>query len=212
MHLGDDRYFVEETCLAHMPAVALPLLEARLRRRLAWRSIEVIATEHVERCFFPMNLPLPDLHQPIVGFGGAAAMVHPASGYQMGSVLQRAPLVARALAAAMTAPNATPETISRAGWQAVWPSDRLRRHQLYRFGLENLLAFDEGALHAFFITFFGLPPWMWRGYLSNTLTTAQLMRAMLFLFARAPHALRLQLMRSLGSHAGLLGRALLGRP
>jgi len=212
MHLGGDRYFVEETSLAHTPPVALPLLEARLRRRLAWHGIDLIAAEHIERCFFPMNLPLPNLRQPLVGFGGAAAMVHPASGYQMDSVLQRAPLLARALAAAMNAPGATPTTISRAAWQAVWPRDRLRRHQLYRFGLETLLTFDEAALHAFFITFFSLPGWMWRGYLSNTLSTGQLMRAMLALFARAPRPVRAHLAQSLGSHAGLLGRAFLGLP
>lgn len=212
MDLGDDRYFVEETCLAHAPAMALPLLEARLQRRLAWHGIDIVATEHVERCFFPMNLPLPNLHQRTVGFGGAAAMVHPASGYQVGSALHRAPYVAKALAAVLSAPNGNPTAAAAAAWQAVWPRDRLRRHQLYRFGLQNLLTFDEAQLHAFFTTFFHLPPWMWRGYLSNSLTTVQLMQTMLTLFARAPQRVRGRLTQSLGSQGALLCRALLGRP
>lgn len=212
MHLGGDRYFVEETCLAHAPAVALSRLEARLHRRLARRGIEIVATEHIERCFFPMNLPIPDLHQPIVGFGSAAAMVHPASGYQVGSALHRAPTVADALAAGLGTPGGEPARAAAAAWRAVWPRNRLRRHQLYRFGLQNVLTFDEAQLHAFFMTFFGLPSWMWRGYLSNTLSTVHLMQTMLTLFGRAPRRVQRQLAASVGSQATLLRRALLGQP
>ena len=37
------------------------------------------------------NLPLPDRNQPVLAFGGAASMVHPASGYMVGSLLRRGP-------------------------------------------------------------------------------------------------------------------------
>ena len=37
---------------------------------------------------FPMNLPLPIKKQFVLGFGGAASMVHPASGYMIGSLLK----------------------------------------------------------------------------------------------------------------------------
>ena len=45
-----------------------------------------------------MNLPLPFKKQFVLGFGGAASMVHPASGYMVGSLLRRAPLLAQKLA------------------------------------------------------------------------------------------------------------------
>jgi lycopene beta-cyclase len=68
MDLGDGVFFVEETSLAHCPAISLEVLEKRLYQRLAHRQVEVTEIHHVERCLFPMNLPLPDLGQPVVGF------------------------------------------------------------------------------------------------------------------------------------------------
>ena len=65
-------------------------LKQRLERRLAHRGVAVLDVEHEEFCLFPMNLPLPDLQQPVLGFGGAASIVHPSSGYMVGSLL-RAP-------------------------------------------------------------------------------------------------------------------------
>jgi lycopene beta-cyclase len=78
--LGEGVYFVEETSLAIAPPMSFEMLERRLHQRLAARGIKVTAVHEVERCIFPMTLPLPDLHQPIVAFGGAASMVHPATG------------------------------------------------------------------------------------------------------------------------------------
>ncbi len=80
------------------PAFPLGELEQRLYQRLAHRGIVITQIEHVERCLFPMNLPLPDLAQPVLGYGGAASMVHPASGYQVGAALTMAPIVAEAVA------------------------------------------------------------------------------------------------------------------
>ena len=56
---------------------------------------------HEEHCLFPMNLPLPDRSQPLLAFGGAASMVHPASGYMVGALLRRAPTLAKQLAEAI---------------------------------------------------------------------------------------------------------------
>ena len=101
MDLGQGRFFVEETSLAAAPALSFVSLQQRLEQRLAHRGIAIEAVEHVEHCLFPMNPALPDRHQPVVGFGGAASMVHPASGYMIGSLLRRGPLLAADLAAAM---------------------------------------------------------------------------------------------------------------
>ena len=75
-------------------------LQQRLEQRLAHRGIAIEAVEHVEHCPFPMNPALPGRRQPVVGFGGAASMVHPASGYMIGSLLRRGPQLAADLAAA----------------------------------------------------------------------------------------------------------------
>ena len=48
-----------------------------------------------------MNLPLPYRNQPLLAFGGAASMVHPASGYMVGALLRRAPTLAKHLAQAI---------------------------------------------------------------------------------------------------------------
>lgn len=40
----------------------------------------MLGVEEEEYCYIPMGGELPDLAQRIVGFGGAANMVHPATG------------------------------------------------------------------------------------------------------------------------------------
>ncbi|HHY53951.1 MAG TPA: lycopene cyclase family protein [Chloroflexi bacterium] len=194
MDLGEGRFFVEETSLAHAPAAPFDMLRGRLHRRLAHWGCPVIAVEHEEFCLFPMNMPVPLRNQPVLGYGGAASMVHPASGYQVGAALRYAPFVAQALADALQAPGATPSRVARAGWDAIWPPARLQNHRLYLFGLQTLLSFDTAQLQRFFAVFFRLPREWWGGYLSNTLTTPQVMQTMLALFLRAPGDVRRSLM------------------
>jgi lycopene cyclase-like protein len=194
MDLGDGLFFVEETSLALAPPVPYDDLRQRLEQRLAHHGIQVLAVEHEEFCLFPMNLPLPDLQQPVLGFGGAASMVHPASGYMVGALLRRAPAVAEAVAAALADPQASSAAVAACGWRALWPRDLRRKHALYQFGLEKLMRFHEAQLRAFFATFFALPDPLWIGFLANTLTLPQLLMAMLQLFVRAPWSVRWGLM------------------
>ncbi|SBO42947.1 lycopene beta cyclase [Cyanobium sp. NIES-981] len=208
MDLGEGRFFVEETSLALAPPLPFDTLRQRLELRLAHRGVAISAVEHEEFCLFPMNLPLPDPHQPLLAFGGAAAMVHPASGYLVGALLRRAPGLARAVAAACADPQASPAALAAAGWAALWPQELRRKHALYQFGLEKLMRFPEARLRAFFATFFGLPPQQWYGFLTNTLSLPQLLTAMLRLFAMAPWEVRLGLLGLQGREPALLGRLL----
>jgi lycopene beta-cyclase len=201
---GEDVYFVEETSLAMAPPMSFEMLERRLHQRLASRGIKVTAVHEVERCIFPMTLPLPDLHQPIVAFGGAASMVHPASGYMVGGLLRRAPGLATAIATALQDPQAEPAMIARAAWQELWNPDRLRKYYLYRFGLEKLMRFDEVLLKQHFDTFFNLPQSQWSGFLADRLSTPELVSAMVRLFAIAPNSLRWGLMQFPGWESNLL--------
>ena len=202
MDLGQGRFFVEETSLAMAPPVPYATLKQRLERRLAHRGVAIEQVEHEEFCLFPMNLPLPDLDQPVLAFGGAAAMVHPASGYMVGALLRRAPVLAAAVAARLRAePAATSAELAAAGWQALWPPELRRKHALYQFGLEKLMRFSEPQLRSHFTSFFSLPSAQWYGFLTNTLSLGELLAAMVALFATAPWSVRWGLM-------GMRGREL----
>jgi lycopene beta-cyclase len=201
---GNDVYFVEETSLAMAPPMSFEMLERRLHQRLAARGISVTAVHEVERCIFPMTLPLPDLHQPVVAFGGAASMVHPASGYMVGGLLRRAPGLAAEIATALQDSQAEPAEIARAAWQQLWNPDRLRKYYLYRFGLEKLMRFDEVLLKQHLDTFFSLPQSQWSGFLADRLSTPELIAAMVRLFAIAPNSLRWGLMQFPGLESNLL--------
>jgi lycopene cyclase-like protein len=211
MDLGDDLYFVEETSLAHAPAISFEMLERRLYQRLRYDGVEVTAIHEVERCLFPMNLPLPDLHQPVVGFGGAASMVHPATGYMVGSLLRRGPILATAIAQGLGAANTPPTDVAHQAWQVLWPIERRRKHYLYTFGLENLMDFSPPRLRRFFTTFFSLPQPYWSGFLADTLPFPELLQAMVVLFGKAPNDVRWGLMQSVAGHGDWLGRMMLGR-
>jgi lycopene cyclase-like protein len=204
MDLGEGRFFVEETSLALAPPVPYATLQERLQRRLAHRGVRVEQVEHEEFCLFPMNLPLPDLHQPVLGFGGAASMVHPASGYMVGALLRRAPAVAAAVAALLRSdPAAGSAQLARAGWQALWPLDLRRKHALYQFGLEKLMRFPEPQLRGHFASFFALPREQWYGFLANTASVPELLAAMVRLFATAPWRVKAGLMGMQGRELAL---------
>ena len=190
MDLGDGVFFVEETSLALAPGVPYEVLKRRLQQRLQRRGVEITDVMHEEYCLFPMNLPLPDRRQPVLAFGGSASMVHPASGYMVGSLLRRGPALAEALAVSLANPLLGSAALAQQGWQALWPQDLVLRHQLYQFGLNRLMGFDEALLRRHFSTFFALPQEEWFGFLTNTLPLPRLMTVMLRLFAMAPWELR----------------------
>jgi lycopene beta-cyclase len=208
MDLGDGRYFVEETSLALAPAFPLERLKQRLHQRLAFRGVTIEAIEAEEECLFPMNPPLPEAGQRVVGFGGAASMVHPASGYLVGSLLRRAPGVAKAIAEAMNSPGLGADQVAQAAWSAIWPVALVRKQALYHFGLEKLMRFSEPQLRQFFTAFFDLPGRQWHGFLANTLTVPELTLAMLRLFAQAPNPVRSGLINPQGRELELFWRAL----
>jgi lycopene beta-cyclase len=208
MDLGNDVFFVEETSLANSPAVPFEVLQQRLEKRLAFRGVQVKEVQHVEYCLFPMNLPLPSFDQAAIGFGGAASMVHPASGYMVGALLRRAPGVAKTIAHAIENLNDPPASIATSAWQILWSNDERRKRALYLFGLENLMRFDEQTLQAFFASFFQLPRSQWSAFLANTLSTPEMMQMMMHFFGHTTNEVRWNLMRSAWSDRALLWDAL----
>jgi lycopene cyclase-like protein len=209
MDLGEGVFFVEETSLALAPPVPFPTLQARLHKRLAHRGVQVREVLHEEFCLFPMNPPLPDLRQRVVGFGGAGGMVHPASGYMVGSLLRRAPDLAEAIAAGLKA-GLRGQELAEAAWGGLWTPELRWKHGFFRFGLEKLMRFDEARLRHHFFTFFQLPQAQWAKFLSNTLPPRELLQAMVALYGNAPWDVRLGLMGLQGREGALLWRMLSG--
>lgn len=206
--LPDGRVFVEETCLAARPAVPAAVLAARLDRRLAALGVPSSGADE-EWVSIPMGGPLP--HDPrVLGFGAAAGMIHPASGYLLPRVLGAADRVAAEVAVTLSARGGTPARAVAAGWDALWPRERRQRRALYRFGLEALLAMDPPTTRAFFDHFFRLPTHAWSGYLSDRLSAAELRIVMLKLFGAAPLPLKWSLARAgFGAEGWALARSIL---
>jgi len=208
MDLGGGVFFLEETSLARRPALPYELLRDRLHRRLEHLGVrvgEVLGTEH---CRFPMGLPLPHRGR-VVGFGGAASMVHPASGYMIATALRTAPELAGTLARELGRVDADLERSSQAAWDALWSPARVRQRNLYLFGLEALLKLGSAQLRDFFTSFFELPPERWQGYLSGTLTLREQLAVMAAVFRRASPRVRAPLLKTAaGPGGGFLLRAL----
>jgi lycopene cyclase-like protein len=208
MPFAEDRLFVEETVLAarleREPASHFEPLARRLHRRLD-RRLDELGIRRVgeplerERCIIPMGGPLPRGDQRTLAFGGAASMVHPATGYLLTNVLRRREPVADAIAEELER-WVSPGAPSRRIWQAIWPPTQVRAWRLYGFGLEVIAGLDRPGVDRFFDEFFELPEASWRGFVSASAATPELMATMLRYFVRVSRPIR-----------GRLSSALLGR-
>ena len=138
-----------------------------------------------------MNLPLPIKKQFVLGFGGSASMVHPASGYMIGSLLRRAPLLAEKLASFLKEPHLSSLELATKGWDVLWPNELTQRHKLYQYGLQRLMSFDESRLRSFFSNFFKLSTKEWVGFLTNTLPLPKLIYVMSKMFINSPLKVKL---------------------
>jgi lycopene beta-cyclase len=195
MDLGDETFFVEETSLASYPALSRENLRKRLLKRLNSKGIKISEIFHEEICLFPMNLPLPFKKQFVLGFGGAASMVHPASGYMIGSLLRRAPLLAEKLAFFLKDPHLSSLELATKGWNILWPYELTQRHKLYQYGLRRLMSFDESRLRSFFSSFFKLSTEEWVGFLTNTLPLPKLIYVMSKMFINSPLKVKLGMLK-----------------
>jgi len=195
MDLGKDVFFVEETSLASCPALSFDYLKNRLINRLKKRGITIERIMHEENCLFPMDLPLPLRNQPILAFGGAASMVHPASGYMVGALLRRAPMLAKQLCIYLKDPSLSSIQLAQRGWKILWPNELIQRHKLYQYGLKRLMSFDEGMLRSFFMNFFQLSTKEWSGFLTNTLPLPKLIYVMTKMFIKSPLNIKLGMLK-----------------
>jgi len=198
--LGEDRLFVEETSLARRPAMRLEVLRARLQARLAQLGLHQCERLSEEHCSIPMGLGLPVPGQPLVPFGAAGAMVHPASGYLISKVLRQADPVAESIVDGLASGNTARAIAS--GNATLWPRPQRTAWELYGFGLETLVGMSATEIARFFDAFFQLPQQAWSGFLSGTLSPSALVVVMTQLFRSLPASVRWHLLRT-----GLLGGA-----
>ena len=139
-------------------------------------------------------LPLPD--QPVVAFGAAANLVHPATGYSLARSLREAPGMAATIKRAL-AEQPDGGAAARCVWEALWSQEKRRQASFHIFGMELLCQLDVGATADFFTTFFRLPGHYWRGFLASQLSSLDLLGFAAVTFALAPANIKAKLVAHL---------------
>jgi len=184
MPTAPTRVFFEETSLIAAPAVPFEDLKRRLYARLAHDGITVTEVLDEEFCLIPMGGPLPVRQQRVVAFGGAAALVHPATGYMVARALELADEAAGHIAGELAAAKAKAAASLPAGgdpdgelevdadavasgvWEALWSVGRRKQRDFFNFGGEYLRRLDLPTIRDFFSAFFRLPRQQWAEFLS----------------------------------------------
>lgn len=151
--LGGGQVLVEETSLARRPGLPQSTLRRRLRARLAHHGVVESKDARSERVSFPVDHPRHRGHG-VLGFGAAAPLIHPATGFSVAASLALAPQVARVLATHL--PDG-PDDALAAAQETVWPFAARMVHRLRRIGLEALLRMPPQEVPGFFEQFFTLP-------------------------------------------------------
>jgi lycopene beta-cyclase len=191
MPMASDRIFVEETSLTARPAVPFEELRDRLYKRLKDLGITVNCALEEEFCLIPMGGSLPDLDQPLLGFGGTAGLVHPATGYMMARTLN----LARPLARAIFLREA--RNLETNPWKEVlWTRTNVIQRDFYTFGGEVLLDMNLNEIQEFFAAFFKLRDEAWKNFLSFRQLSGQERLAFgLGVFLKTTNKVRFKLIR-----------------
>lgn len=157
--------FFEETSLVASPAMDFEDLKERLYRRLKYYNIEIEEVVDEEFCLIPMGGEMPVLRQRVVAFGGAAALVHPATGYMIARALELADKAADIISRELKSKGNADATAHRI-WDRIWSNGRRRQRDFFNFGGEYLRKLDLQTTREFFAAFFELPKREWAGFLS----------------------------------------------
>jgi lycopene beta-cyclase len=188
-----DQVLLEETSLARRPGLGLSTLRRRLHARLAYHGIAVPHGGE-ERVRIPVDRPLPasgTWRRPVVPFGAASPLVHPATGFSVATAFQLAPAVAAAVRDALHRGGSA--AAGAAAWRTVWSPAALAVHGLRRRSLESLLRIPPGLVPKFFDVFFALAPQHRWAYLTGREDIQGSAAAMAALFAASPWWLRRRL-------------------
>jgi lycopene beta-cyclase len=168
MNNGSQRVFFEETSLVGRGNRRLTFTECKKRayQRLKHLGITVLGVEEEEYCYIPMGGELPDLTQRVVGFGGAANMVHPATGYHACRMLAASTDVATAIGLGIHGKQ-SPDEISAAAYKAIWSSQNRGQRDFQAYGGDFLMEQTVEKLRGFFKAFFEVDEAVWSGFLAG---------------------------------------------
>jgi lycopene beta-cyclase len=172
MPLEGNRVFFEETSLVARPAISFQECKDRTLQRLAYHGIRITKLHEEEFCYIPMGGGLPARNQRILALGGAAAMVHPATGYHLCRCLLGAADVATVIRRELLSP---PSIVSRVNfdhvaavaYDAIWSPSNIRQRNFAVYGGEYLMKQNVVGLRGFFGGFFKLPLPLWAGFLAG---------------------------------------------
>ncbi|KAG7346246.1 lycopene cyclase family protein [Nitzschia inconspicua] len=167
MPLGENRIFFEETSLVARPAMSFQACKDRCFRRLKHLGIDVTKVVEEEYCYIPMGGALPARDQRILGLGGAAAMVHPSTGYHICRALMGACDVANAIREEFAKEQPNVDRAVASAYHSLWSPDNIRQRNFANFGGEFLMKQDVVGLRGFFDGFFRLPIELWGGFLAG---------------------------------------------
>ena len=167
MPLKENRIFFEETSLVARPALSFQECKERCMTRLEYLGIKVTRIEEEEFCYIPMGGPLPAKDQRVIGFGGAAAMVHPSTGYHLCRAMMGAGAVANIIREELTNANWNPDRAAARAYNAIWSPTNIAQRNFAVFGGEFLMKQNVVGLRGFFDGFFKLPLPLWGGFLAG---------------------------------------------
>lgn len=190
--LGGGQVLVEETSLARRPGFPMSALRRRLHARLTHHGIRTPENVAEEKVWFPVD---QTRHRDTgsVGFGAAAPLVHPATGYSLAASLRLAPVVAETLAVHLPT---GPAAALAAAKKVVWSRRAQVVHGFWRIGLEALLRMLPEDVPGFFEQFFALPEAHRWTYLTARDDLGGIMSAMNCLFRQSSGPLRRHLVAS----------------
>lgn len=168
---GNEEVFFEETSLVGRGDRRLSFAECKRRamRRLDHLGISIVdgSIAEEEFCYIPMGGALPDLGQRVVAVGGAAATVHPSTGYQLCRMLASAPGLTKALADHLGRPDFDPDAAAAAAYSALWPAKLRLQRDFQVYGGEFLMRQPVHKLRGFFKAFFAAETLVWGGFLAG---------------------------------------------
>jgi lycopene beta-cyclase len=118
---GTFRVFWEETSLVGKGKRRLTFEECKRRAllRLEHHGMKVSNVEEEEYCYIPMGGELPDRTQRVIGFGGAANMVHPSTGYHACRMLAASPDLSKVIGEGIRN-NLPSDKIAADAYRSIW--------------------------------------------------------------------------------------------
>ena len=167
MPLKENIVFFEETSLVARPGVSFQECKDRFMKRLEYLGIKVNKITEEEYCYIPMGGALPMRDQRILGVGGAAATVHPSTGFHLCRCLMSATDAARAIKNELALDSPNVDRAVASAYHALWSPSNIRQRNFATFGGEYLMKQNVVGLRGFFDGFFRLPVEQWGGFLAG---------------------------------------------